>query len=282
MMVEVGGGVLYCGDCLDILGKLESGSVDLIYLDPPFNTGRSFESEVGGYVDASDDYVGMIRERIVLMRDVLSISGAIYLHCDPRESHYLKLMMDGVFGRCNFRNELIWCYSPSGRGPVNAFHRKHDVILYYGRSDAGIFNRQYVEMSRASREVYSAKVDVDGRRYGYIRGRRCYLDEHPGRPVPDWWDDVGSFSTFHNIDERTGYPNQKPLALLDRIIRASTNEGDLVLDPYCGSGTTLLSAERLGRRWVGIDKSEDALRLSRRRVDDYCRQGRICYVESLC
>ena len=200
------------------------------------------------------------------MRRVLKKTGSIYLHCDHTAGHYLKILMDTVFGRNNFRNEIVWCYPPGGRGPKLGFHRKHDTIFYYGKTRGkGVFNRPYGELPEPTRKSYG-KVDKEGRFYKEYPGGRTYLDTMRGRPIPDWWTDVVSLGQAVSSKERLGYPTQKPLALLERIIRASSNEGDLVLDPFCGCGTTVHAAESLNRRWVGIDISPFSTGLIRERL----------------
>ena len=203
--------------------------------------------------------------RLRAMRRVLKDTGSIYLHCDPTASHYLKLLMDAIYGRKMFRNEIIWAYPPGGKGPKFAFHRKHDVILYFSNGSKPIFNRQFTPLSDYAKSKFT-KVDEDGRKYKEYRNTtRTYLEDVPGRPVPSVWVDIHSLGqTISN--ERLGYPTQKPLALMERIIRASSNEGDTVLDPFCGCGTTVHAAEALGRKWLGIDISKFSTGLIRDRI----------------
>jgi len=306
---------LYAGDCLDRMREWPDGCVDLIYLDPPFNSkvnynilfGRSKDrskrddlAQMTAFTDtwqwASDAearvhsinkaidhpahyaikaldslfrngngmlaYLSYMAERLAEMQRLLKPTGSIYLHCDPTASHYLKVVMDEVFGAANFRNEIIWCYPPTGKGPKYGFHRKHDVILFYGKSKSGVFNRPYTAMTESTRKSYSS-IDKDGRRYSKAHGKKTYLDQVDGRPVPSWWPDCGSGSHMSDA-EKTGYPTQKPLALLERIVAASSNEGDIVLDPFCGCGTTIHAAHNLKRNWVGIDISYYALEVVRR------------------
>ncbi|MCY4248807.1 MAG: site-specific DNA-methyltransferase, partial [Chloroflexi bacterium] len=193
--------------------------------------------------------------RLRAMRRALKETGSIYLHCDPTASHYLKLLMDAIYGPKMFRNEIIWAYPPGGKGPNFAFHRKHDVILYFSIGSKPTFNRQFTPLSDYAISKFT-KVDEDGRKYKEYRNTtRTYLEDVPGRPVPSVWVDIHSLGQTIS-SERLGYPTQKPLALLERIIRASSNEGDTVLDPFCGCGTTVHAAESLGRRWLGIDISK--------------------------
>jgi len=189
--------------------------------------------------------------RLIECRRVLKNTGSIYLHCDSTMSHYLKLAMDCIFEEKNFRNEIIWHYQ-SGTGPRKAFKRKHDTLLFYSRSHDTKFNRQSKPVVNPKRYKY---VDEDGRYYDVNgQGNRYYLDE--GQTCDDVWTYIQE-KQFQQINsqskERTGYPTQKPLRLLQRIIKASSNKGDVVLDPFCGCATTLEAAHKLKRRWIGID-----------------------------
>ena len=294
---------IFIRDNLEVLRGMNSGSVDLVYLDPPFNKGKQWAAPIGSKaagaafkdawtlsdVDKQDhdllrttnpqlhdtilaaraaggnstmSYLLMMSVRLLEIKRVLKPTGSLYLHCDPTESHGLKLMLDTIFTRDWFRNEIAWCYAPGGNAPKRAYHRKHDIILYYADKNAvgGVWNKPYGEMPAKTRRTYN-QVDDDGRLFKTYRDRKTYLDEVPGRPVPSWWDDIPSFGTAVASKERTEYPTQKPIALLHRIIQASTNEGDVVLDPFCGCATTLIAAEFLQRKWVGIDLSEKAAEL---------------------
>ena len=272
---------------------MNSESVHLIATDPPFNKKRDFHTTSDSLAsgassqdwwswddDVHDEWLDRIAEdfqkvvnvvrgnrnsygddmgaflyfmavRLVEMKRILREDGSIYLHCDPTASHYLKMLMDAIFGRKNFRNEIIWCYPPKGNPPKLGFHRKHDTLLFYGKSDnIGIFNHQYTSLDDDQIRKFS-KTDEHGRKYKEFKGRQNYLDESRGRPVPTWWDDIGQ--TGQSRTEFIGYPTQKPLKLYERIIKASSNEGDIVLDPFAGSATTCIAAEKLDRQWVGID-----------------------------
>ena len=308
---------LYYGDCLDWMARWPDGSVDLIYLDPPFNSNAGYDilfsggggPEDGAQFRAFDDswrwdpaaearvrriedaaarpahramlglraalgpsgmlaYLAYMAERLEHMRRLLKPAGSIYLHCDPTASHYLKIVMDGIFGHANFRREIIWnLRTASGyKSSVNGWIRGHDTILYYTRGDEFTFDKQYLP----HKPEYIArfrKVDPDGRRYRDDRPgkRRQYLDETEGVALTDVWSDVMSFQQHSSSGERLGYPTQKPLALLERILRASSASGDTVLDPFCGCGTTIEAARRLGRRWIGVDISAFAIDLVRER-----------------
>ena len=214
-------------------------------------------------------YLVHLARRIIALWRALRPTGTFYLHADPTASHYLKLVCDSIFcprgGGC--RNEIIWSYETGGRGERD-FAWKHDTILRYAKSKTWTFEAAAVHLPRAQarRNHMKRGLDADGRAYASITSAgktyRYYEDE--GVVPSDVWTDV---SHLHQRDpERTGYPTQKPVALLERIVRASSREGDLVLDAYCGSGTTLVAAQKLGRRWIGIDLSPAAITLARARL----------------
>ena len=273
--------MLFCGDNLKIMSGMDGDSVDLIYLDPPFNTRRVFGDfsdiwtgddgteglddtlveicELAGRVHSAGikAYLLMMTSRLTEMHRILKPTGSIYLHCDPTASHYLKLSMDSVFGQQNFRNEVIWQYRTGGISK-NHFARKHDSILFYCKTKKGSFSLPREE-SRDIRRFN--KTSEDGRKYYEKAGNRYYADH--GVAVTDVWD----IPPVRNVSkERTGYPTQKPLALLDRIIKASSNEGDVVLDPFCGSGTSLVAAHQLGREHIGIDINHEAVEIAESRL----------------
>ena len=293
---------LFLYDNLAVLRGMNSNSVDLVYLDPPFNSKKVYRSVSG--VPASGQkfsdiwkytpevearhqlmkqehpgvysiietakqvhspglaaYLVMMSPRLMELRRVLKPTGSIYLHCDPTASHYLKLVMDAVFGNGWYRNELVWCYPPGGNAPKRAYHKKHDIILYYADEDCGGWNPPYGEMPETTRKSYRHIEENTGRLYKEYPGGRTYLDEVPGRPIPSWWNDITSLGQAVSSRERTGWSTQKPLALLERIIKASSNEGDVVLDPFCGCTTACVAAEKLGRQWIGIDDDKIAERM---------------------
>ena len=294
-------GTVWTGDNLPIMRGMNSDCIDLIYLDPPFNSNANYAAPVGSTAagaafkdtwslndidvawlnlieekhpslwraiqaamsDSDKSYLVYMAARLIEMKRILKPSGSIYLHCDPTMSHYLKIMMDGIFGRENFMNEIIWCYPPKGKAPNFGFHKKHDIIFYYRKNLEGVFNHQYTDLNDKQIAKFSKK-DENGRSYKEFKGRRTYLDESRGRPVPSWWTDIGQ--TVQSRIEYVGYPTQTPLALLDRIIKASSNEGDLVFDPFCGCATSLVAANRLNRQWAGIDLSAKAVELVDRRI----------------
>jgi len=221
-------------------------------------------------------YLVSVAQRLSEIDRVLRPAGSLFLHCDPGASHYLKLLLDTVF--CGpgggFRNEIVWCYSHGGRSR-KWFGRKHDIIFYYGKSDRCHFDASAVRMEmRSGTRSFGGRLltGEDGRKYRLVYGTRnshgvaryykYYLDE--GKLPEDWWADINSLQA--SSAERTGYPTQKPEALLSRIIAACSRPGDVVLDAYCGCGTTLVAAQRAGRAWVGIDLAPQAIALTRERL----------------
>ncbi len=209
------------------------------------------------YGDDMGAFLCFMAVRLIEMHRVLRIDGSIYLHCDPTASHYLKELLDAIFGRRNFVNEIVWCYNVGGKGK-RSWARKHDIILFFSKTKKYQFDGKAVGIPRdTGSKSFGGKIGIDenGRSYqdkivkktGKIY--RYYLDE-PKIPE-DWW--VGINSLQSGVKERTGYPTQKPLALYERIIKASSKEGDIVFDPFAGCATTCIAAERLGRQWVGID-----------------------------
>ncbi len=210
-----------------------------------------------------------MRDRMVQMHRVLKPTGTIYLHCDWHASHYLRVMMDGVFGPKRFRNEIIWSYKYGGR-PRKDFGRKHDTILRYAKSAQWFFDEAAARVPHepASIEHNYRHIDEDGRRYreDNWKGKtpyRYYADEGRGRD--DVWTDIGSL--HHEDKERLGYPTQKPERLLEVIIRSSCLPGGVVLDPFCGCGTAVAVAHRLEREWVGMDISPTAVGIMQRRLE---------------
>ncbi|MDD9801456.1 MAG: DNA methyltransferase [Deltaproteobacteria bacterium] len=299
---------LYHGDNLDFLRGMNSESVHLIATDPPFNKARDFHATPDSLSagakfqdrwnwdkDVHQGWVDQIRDdwpavwaaidlakaiygkdmaaflcfmgvRLIEMQRVLREDGSIYLHCDPTASHYLKALMDAIFGKKMFRNEIVWCYSGGGI-PKKDYPRKHDVILRYTNSNQRTFNIE--------RKPYAENTQQVGIHSTYS-GADNKIDLKRGTPVTDWWNDIQTTTGWS--PENTGYPTQKPLALYERIVKASSNSGDWVLDPFCGCATTPLAAERLGRRWVGMDLWERAHevvldRLGEERLDTPGKRG---------
>ena len=353
---------LYYGDNLEVLRNRDdfpNDSIDLIYLDPPFNskrdynviyktpTGHDSDSQITAFEDswhwgdqAEREYLELVRQtntdlseliqalrkflketdmmaylvmmanRLLEMHRVLKSTGSLYLHCDPTASHYLKILLDGVFGKENFRNEIIWKRT-SGHSDAKGYGSVHDTILFYSKNDPTwtptyqAYDPEYVEqyyrykdpngrkwmsgdlgaaglqgggyqykwkgITRIWRLPFETmkKLDESGKIFytknGIPRIKR-YLDESKGLPTQDVWGDLESLRSWHQ--ERLGYPTQKPLSLLERIIQASSNEGDIILDPFCGCGTAVHAAQKLNRKWIGIDITHLAISLIEKRMKD--------------
>ncbi len=272
---------------------MNSGSVDLVATDPPFNKGKDFHATPDSLAagakfqdrwswadDVEGDWVDQLKDdwpdvwqvigaarcswgddlgaflcfmavRLVEMRRILKKTGSIYLHCDPTASHYLKQLMDAIFGRKQFRNEIVWFYPDSPGRPRRDFARKHDIILRYVKSSDWVFNADDVRVPilAASKERYKKPRVIGGR--SYTGGKAADIGKIPETV---WQMPV----VKQNSKQAYGYPTQKPLPLYERIIAASSDPGDIVLDPFCGCATTAVAAERLGRQWVGIDIWEKA------------------------
>ena len=341
---------IWTGDNLDILRGMNSETVDLIYLDPPFNSNRNYAAPVGSkaagaafkdtwelsdldvawmgliadeqpaiahllhtasltHGKAMQSYLTMMAVRLREMQRVLKEAGSIYLHCDPTASHYLKLVMDAVFGAGNFRNEISWNRSnPKSLHSVN-FPNNRDIILRYSKGGRTTFHKVFVAHDQTYVDKAYKYTEEGGRRYrllpllnpsndrpnltceflgvtrvwrwtrermqkayddgiviqlkpGAVPQYKYYLEDSKGRTATDDWNDIVQTAG----GERVGYPTQKPLALLDRIIKASSNEGDVVLDPFCGCATACVAADRLSRKWVGIDISPKAAELVNMRL----------------
>jgi len=356
---------LYYGDNLGVLREhIKDESVDLIYLDPPFNSRQDYNvlfaekdgtrssSQIMAFEDTwewnmdaeaayqeiverggrvSDAmrafrtflghsdmmaYLAMMAPRLIELHRVLKETGSIYLHCDPTASHYLKMLMDAVFGTMAFRSEITWKRTSSHNDAVRQFGAVTDAILFYTKGNDHPFHVQYVPYSQSYIETFYVHSDPDGRRwrrsdlrspnprpnliYEYkgwkphpngwavskevmekldregrlhfpkkVTGRiqlKRYLDEMPGMPCTNSWDDIPPIHAL--TAERLGYPTQKPEALLERIIKTSSNEGDVVLDPFCGCGTAIAAAQRLRRHWIGIDITHLAIGLIKKRLAD--------------
>jgi DNA modification methylase len=351
---------LFYGDNLAILREhVEDESVDLVYLDPPFNSNASYNllfkapdgHQSQAQIEAFDDtwhwnqpaeqafdevmqsgnsdaaemlramrsflkendmmaYLAMMGARLIELHRVLKSTGSLYLHCDPTASHYLKILLDAVFGKNCFRNEITWKRT-TAHSDGNRYGRNTDIIFFYTKTGIwtwtpqfNVYSDDYLSRFRFSDpdgrrwmddnatakglsgggyqyEYKGAasywryplatmkRLDDEGRlhftRSGGIRLKR-YLDESKGLPLQALWDDIPAINS--QAQERLGYPTQKPLALLERIISASSNEGDLVLDPFCGCGTTVHAAQKLNRRWIGIDVTHLAIHLIQRRLKD--------------
>ncbi len=343
---------IWTGDNLDILRGINSDCVDLIYLDPPFNSNQDYAAPVGSQAagaafkdtwtlsdldvawmgliaDAQpamahvlktagfthgkgmQSYLTMMAVRLMEMHRVLKPTGSIYLHCDPTAAHYLKTVMDSIFGADNFRTEVIWKRTTAhndGRQGRKQHGRVHDTLFFYTKTADWTWNRLFTDYDQSYIDKTYRHIEPEtGRRYAlnkitgpggaakgnpqyeflgvtrywayskvnmqslYEAGRivqtapgrvprlKQYLDEMPGVPIQDLWVDIGPIQS--QAKERIGYPTQKPLALLERIIKTSSNEGDVVLDPFCGCATACVAADHLNRRWLGIDISPKAVEL---------------------
>lgn len=352
---------LFYGDNLQILREyIPDESVDLIYLDPPFNSQRTYnvlfkyesgeesEAQIAAFDDTwhwniaaeeayhelvtdSPDrvsrmiyamresigtnqmmaYLVMMAIRLVELHRVLKDTGSLYLHCDPTASHYLKIVLDTIFGPENYKSEIIWKRT-SGHSDSKSFGSVHDVILYYSKGKNPTWNQVYQPYDPEYVEQYYRYTDPDGRRWmsdnlsasglaggGYeyewngitriwrcpistmkeldekgliyytkngIPRRKRYLDEAKGLPAQDLWTDIQALRSWH--DERLGYPTQKPVTLLERILEASSDKNQIVLDPFCGCGTTVAAAQKLGRRWIGIDITHLSIALQKYRLQE--------------
>jgi adenine-specific DNA-methyltransferase len=258
-----------------------AGKINLIYIDPPFFTGADFsfkvkidDSEVEKEPSVIEEkayrdtwkggistYLDYMYERLVLMRELLADNGSIYVHLDWHVGHYVKVMMDEIFGYENFRNEIVWYYKTGGVPEEAGFSRKHDILLFYSKSDCFIFNevkqKSYLDQTFFKpHQRKSQELGIQSDMRGMYRLVSCR----------DVWEDINALHP--RDDERIGFLTQKPEALLKRIILASSNPGDIVADFFCGSGTTLAVAEKLGRRWIGCDLSKYAIQVTRKRLLD--------------
>ena len=200
--------------------------------------------------------------RLIEMRRLLKDTGSLYLHCDPTASHYLKALMDAIFGDKQFRNEIVWAYTGPGSPGMRQFNRKHDIIFWYAKGKKWTFNKDEIRLPYDTATVSRGKYDSASPTTG--GGLR---DVTRGKVPESWWRDIPSGGQISR-KELVGYPTQKPLALYERIIKASSNPGDMVLDPFCGCATTPIAAERLGRQWVGMDLWDGAYEIVNRRMED--------------
>ena len=252
------------GDCLDVMASMDAGSVDLIYLDPPFNSGRDYKAASGAFSDkfgSTAEYVHFITERLIACKRIMSERASIYVHVDVSACHRVRVAMDGVFGERSFRNEIVWCYYGPSTPNARQFPRKHDTIYWYSVGDKWTFNPVRVPYKKPKqmpiKRMVGNKDDFSKEAIDEMRKRGKIIESH--------WNDI--CIVVRSKNENKGYPTQKPLALLERIISASSNPGDLVFDPFMGSGTTLVAAKRLGRRYAGCDISQDAVNVTRERLE---------------
>ena len=319
--------VIYCGDNLDQLRKLPEACVDLIYIDPPFNSNRNYEvfwgetKEKRSFEDRHEStkaYIEYMRPRCVELHRVLKKTGSFYYHCDWHASHYVKVMLDQIFGENQFQNEIVWKrqsgHSDAKQGSKH-FGRLHDTIFFYNNGGEPNWNQLYQPYDEEYLKTFYSNIEpVTGRRFQYgdltapggatpskgnphyeflgvkrywryskekmeelhrqgliefrptgkVPRLKRYLDEAKGMPVQSIWSDIRPLINFGK--EGLGYPTQKPLALLDRILQSSSNENDIVLDAFCGCGTALVAAEKLKRQWIGIDISPTACRVMAKRL----------------
>ena len=300
---------IFTGDNLPIMRGFNSNSVDLIYLDPPFNSNANYAAPIGSEAEGAEfsdiwtlddlkvawldlietkypklnrvihavltksdkSYLIYMTIRLLEMHRVLKDIGSIYLHCDSTMSHWLKIIMDCIFGKDNFQNEIIWERNQGSKNNTSKnYSRCNDTILYYSKSKEKTFNTQYQPLSKSTISQYRF-TDSNGRKYRKNKKerkqKRIYLDTNKGTPLNNIWTET-ALNLSPNSKEHTGFRTQKPLTLLDRIIKTSSNPGDLVLDPFCGCATTCVAADRLQRNWIGIDKGPKAAELVVKRIKD--------------
>lgn len=274
---------LLLGDCLKKLKNIKSDSIDLIYLDPPFFTQRKHSSKNRDNTieysfedswDNIDSYQQFIKERLIECHRVLKETGSIFLHCDKQASHYLRVTLDQVFGSRNFQSEIIWNYkrwSNSKKGLLN----NHQNIYFYSKTNKFKFNVIYTDYSATTNidQILQERARDENNKTIYKRdetGKVILNPSKKGVPLSDVWN-----IPYLNpkARERTGYPTQKPILLLERIIKIASDEGDTVLDPFCGSGTTLVAAHLQNRKYIGIDTSEHAIQLSKERLENPIRSN---------
>lgn len=300
-------------DCLDLMREMPKGQIDLIYIDPPFccEADKKFgmiawnkNTQPKNRVDeilplmAEQDigmanYLRWMYPRLYLMRELLSDQGSIYVHLDWHISHYIKLILDNIYDKFNFRNEICWRRGNANTNTAsNQFSRNHDVILFYSKNKENIFNRQFKPYAKTTLKMYKNN-DNDGRgsyrlqalrdyseesrkilrtqnRIAEVNGKeylKQYLKDKEGTATDSIWEDIPSLQG--SSTERLDYATQKPEKLLERIIKASSNENSIVADFFCGSGTTGAVAEKLGRRWIMSDTNEQAAEISRKRLKKF-------------
>lgn len=277
--MELETSVIYCGDCLRKLEQIPDESVDLIYIDPPFSSNRNYvafwqEQEKRHFEDRFENvraYIDYMTPRLKELYRVLKPTGSFYYHCDWHASHYIKILLDSdyLFGYSNFQNEIVWHYQTGGASK-RRYARKHDIILFYSKTDRYTFHPERIQISRTEKALKRARNP---------KGARISVDNIKKLP-----EDVFAIPALNPMaTERLGYPTQKPEELLERIIKASSNEGDIVLDSFCGCGTTLESAQIGKRRWIGIDISPTSCRVMAKRLIDRCglREGIDFWVQDL-
>jgi len=238
------------------LPALPAGSAQLVYVDPPFGTGKRRQSSAGAFEDPAghpQDYAESLRPMLELLWRALDGRGTLLVHVDHHPSHYLKGLLDGICGVTAFRNEVVWCYNGGGVARQD-YSRKHDVILRYARGEPRF---------HVLRQPYKENTQSVGRHSTYAKD--VNIDLARGTPLTDWWTDIPTVTGWN--PERLGYPTQKPLMLLERLIATCSDPGDIVLDPCCGSGTTAAAARRLGRLAIVGDRSPEAVGLTAQRLE---------------
>jgi DNA modification methylase len=259
------------GDALRVLATLPDRHVDLVYVDPPFATGARRRGRSGDYDDriphGLDAYLDWLRTGLTEMVRVLAPRGSLLVHLDYRAVHHARVALDRLLGADRLVNEIAWCYSVGGKSP-RAFGRKHDTILWYARDAHYRFNADEVRVARRAGSHMKVEHDDDGRAVQVKRDRKTgklyRYPVHAGKVPEDWWTDI---ETLNRGDrERTGWPTQKPEALLERLLRATSEPGGLVADFFSGSGTTAAVAHRLGRRFLAADASLDACKITQKRL----------------
>jgi DNA modification methylase len=256
-------------DALDVLEAF-AGELDAIYIDPPFGTGTTRRGRGLAYVDRADDpnaFVSWLQPYLEHSRRVLAPHGSLFVHLDYRAVHYVKVALDRLFGRTRFVNEIVWCYAVGGKSR-RGFGRKHDTILWYGRTDDWAFYPDAVRVARRGGSHMRVVEDGTGaaiqEKTDRKTGRVYRYPVSQGKVPEDWWTDVETLN--HSDRERTGWPSQKPERLVERIVSAVTAPGDRVADWFVGSGTTAAVAQRLGRRFVAVDREAEAIAVTARRL----------------
>jgi site-specific DNA-methyltransferase (adenine-specific) len=262
-------------DCIEALSEIKEESVDLIYLDPPFFTQKKQKQKTRdnkkeySFDDSwssIDEYREYIQERLEVCKKVLNKTGSIFLHCDKAASHHLRIALDNVFGYSNFQSEIIWAYrrwSNAKKGLLNS----HQVIFFYSKTKNFKFNQVFQDYSPSTNidQIFQERVRNEHGKSAYKKDgdKPVLIEKKNGVPLSDVWE-----IPYLNpkAKERVGYPTQKPILLIEKIIELASDEGDVVLDPFCGSGTTMVSAKLLNRKFIGMDVSKDAIKLSKERV----------------
>lgn len=295
---------IYCADNLAVMKQLPNESIDLIYIDPPFNTrsvqkSKAWDNEVQGiqYYDSFgkgiNSYIAFMKDRLEQMHRLLKDTGSLFVHVDYRAVHYLKIELDKIFaggdpdrGAKHLVNEIIWCYHDIAGGKNgNYFQRKHDTFLWYSKNQKNKFNIIRQPLADSTIKRYKKYFDKNGNltykklketNPGAFKSLKCipknindiWIGVDKGAPMTDWWTDIKPIKRKGKgqSSEYIGYPTQKPLALLERIIKCASNEDDIIADFFCGCGTAISAAQSLNRHWVGVDASEKATKIMRKRM----------------